>query len=496
MENITLVSGQNGFYSLDNKTGIVSQIYKDSNSSKNGVSYVSNSSSYLAGFQANKSILHLWNVKSEPIYRVSLPEVVGCCTFQDDGGVVYAGGLSGTIYVWVLSTGQLLNCWLSHYKPIVKMELIQDNSILVTCSDDSCLQAFLVNEILESNYFLRCPKPILKWSAHSAAINDFFSFPSANKFSDLSIISVGSDFTLNLFTFKSERAIVSLNFSTQLHSCTISECGKLIFVGAGNGIIYRIPSHEPKDLSLNNISRMVGHNGSINICRYANNKVYSSAIDGVRIWDVLTGSCITHLPQFGGGIISIIITKASFRYSSLSFLRLKPFQRNISCYKKLVGISIPAIDRSPQIKKEMYLCSHESDYNCYTYKSKSQFYELQELRLKNRKIVADTASQEIMKKAIDRCIHLESSLLNSIFNTQNSLDKSNLMVKSAHPIKKYYEIKNNGVRGKRSNSKIGNCNFSQKIHSRFFRVRTLSKLSKLIEYNRILSQKIPKLSRQ
>ena len=68
MEKVTLVSAHNGFYSLDDKASAQSLAYRDSSSTQYGVSYIGSSSNYLASFQSNKSVLHIWNNKSEPTY--------------------------------------------------------------------------------------------------------------------------------------------------------------------------------------------------------------------------------------------------------------------------------------------------------------------------------------------------------------------------------------------------------------------------------------------
>ncbi|OII72085.1 uncharacterized protein cubi_01418 [Cryptosporidium ubiquitum] len=501
MEKITLVSNCNGVYSLDSNTGIASQAYKDCNASKFSVSYIGNSTRYFAGFQANKPILHIWNNKSEPIYRVSLPEIIKCCEFQDDGGVVYAGGLSGTIYIWVVTTGQLLNCWLPHYKPINKMRLIQSNSVLVSCSDDCYIQAFLVSELLESNNSSVFPKPIIKWNVHSASINDFFTLNLSSNFLNQSIISVGGDFSLNFLTFKSEKPQASLNFSTQLHSCTSSECGKLLFVGGGNGTIYKIYHDEISKVNINNVFKLLGHSGSVKTCIYSKGRLFSSATDGVRIWDVITGSCTAQLPQFGDGIISILNTRVSTSYLSLSVPFFKPFQKNISKYCNIIGINIPTKDRRSEIKSEIYQLSNRTDSIRYLNISLLTFNHISKKRKNgmNKKMENKTFVNEknnMIKLVVEKCIFLELSKLKSSCGMQRNGNNFEFLRNCVIPYSKFKEAKNEKIEEKKKEQPI-NQNFINKPKIRYKLIKNcgISKFSRKLYLRMLLRKKYFKLSR-
>lgn len=501
MQKITLISNHNGVYSLDINTGIVSQTFKDCNASRFGVSYIGNSINYLAGFQANKSILHIWNNKTNPIYRVSLPEIIKCCEFQDDGGVVYAGGISGTIYIWIISTGQLLNCWLPHYKPINKIKLVQNNSILVTCSDDCYIQAFTISELLECNNSLSFPKPLMKWSAHSASINDFFPLCFTNNLSKLSIITVGDDFTLNLLTFRAEKPLASLNFSTQLYSCASSECGKLIFIGGGNGLIYKIHYDQTVDANLNYISKLIGHSGSVRNCLCSNGKVYSSAADGVRIWDTITGVCITQLPQFGDGIESILNTRVSMSYLSLSIPCFRPFQKNITNSFKIVGINIPAKDRRLEMKNEIYQLSGGTDAISYlniSFLSFSAYSQHRKNIMNAIKIKDNTLVHEhnnMIKHAIEKCIFLEKSKLRSNSKMYSNDINFEILRKRTIPYSKFREAKNaNNEERKKEKWANKGLGSSQKIQRKLMKGSGVSKLSKIV-YLKMLLRKKHKLYR-
>ncbi|EAK87843.1 WD repeat protein [Cryptosporidium parvum Iowa II] len=497
MERITLVSNHNGIYSFDRNTGTVSQTFKDCNASKFSVSFIGNSTKYLAGFQTNKSTLHIWSNKSDPIYRVSVPEIIKCCEFQDDGGIVYAGGLSGTVYIWVITTGQLLNCWLPHYKPINKIKLVQGNSILVTCSDDCYIQAFLTSELLESNNSLTFPKPLIKWNAHSASINDFFPLNLTNSFSDISIISIGGDFSLSFLTFRSEKPLANLNFSTQLCSCTSSECGKLVFIGGGNGIIYKIYYDSIPTLN-SRISKLFGHSGPVKACICSKDKIFSSANDGVRIWDIITGSCIAQLPQFGDGILSILNTNLSISYLSLSIPIFKPLQRNISKYSNVIGVNIPTKDRRTDIKNEIYHLSNRIDAISYLNTSLLTFNGISKKRLSQMNTMKDSTFtseyNNMIKLAVEKCISLESSKLRS--NCSIHDNNFELLRTCTIPYSKFKEVKTIKAEEEKK-VQVASQNFKNlpKIKYKFIKSCSIGKFSRKQYLRMLLRKKYLKLSR-
>ncbi|KAJ1610334.1 WD repeat protein [Cryptosporidium canis] len=496
MQKITLTTCNSGVYSLDSSTGAVSQVIKDCNASRFGVSYIGNSTSYLAGFQANKSVLHIWSNKNDPIYRVSLPEIIKCCEFQDDGGIVYAGGLSGTIYIWVISTGQLLNCWLSHYKPINKIKLVQNNSILITCSEDCYIQAFLVNELLESNNSLTFPKPIMKWAAHSASINDFCQLGLTSSLSKLSIITVGGDFTLNLLTFRTEKPQASLNLSTQLFSCTSTDCGRFIFIGGGSGLVYKISHDQINDINLNVISKLVGHSGPVRNCIYSNGKIYSSATDGVRIWDMITGTCIAQLPQFGDWVSSIISTKVSMSYLASSLPSFKPFQKNITNSYSIIGLNIQIRDRRQEISCAIHQLSYgvdAMDYLSASFLSFSSYSQQRKQILKGEKrndtLIFD--HNNMIKLAIEKCIFLEMSQLRSCNKMHmNNLDFEYLTT-STPSYSKFSET-TEVIRQEKKEEKQKNKNlcYKPKIQRKLVNGLRMSKLNKIVHIKRLLRKKL------
>ncbi|KAK6589811.1 hypothetical protein RS030_193015 [Cryptosporidium xiaoi] len=497
MEGISLVSAQNGIYSLEATSLAVSNSYKDINASRFGVSYVGKSSSYLAGLHSNKAILSIWNSKCDPIYRVSVPEVLRSCTFQEDGGLLYAGGSSGTIYIWILSTGQLLSCWLSHYKSVSKIEIVRNNSIILTGSDDSYVQAFLIPDLLESCLNMTVPKPIMRWQGHSGPINDFV-FTLGSCLSERFIISVEGDYTINFLTFKSERPIVSLNISTELLSCDTTNCGRQLFIGCGNGTIYCINIEDKNRISLEHASKLLGHTGPVNSCKCIRNRLLSSGFDSVRVWNINSGTCIMQLTQFGSNIISILCTSFSNKYMNLKLPPFKSFQKNISIISEITGINMPIEDRREKIKEELYFTSNMAEYSNYIYDSINLYSEITTYLLNDKqfKEVNDAqmpvfSPENVIKSAIERCIHLEKSMLEiDAHNFEESSNQLNFLRENVLPFSRYNELKaDKRVNRKNGSGKIQNNKHKSTALSRNFDKGAFSDLKRILSFKRHISMR-------
>ncbi|KAL7068027.1 hypothetical protein ACR3K2_14590 [Cryptosporidium serpentis] len=336
MDIVTLVSAQHGLYSLDVNNGHLYKGYKDSMTSRGGASYFGESYSYIAAFQQNKAVLHIWNTtKSEPVYKAAMPEVIASCIFQKDGGILYAGGTTGTLYVWVMSTGHLAKCWLSHFKSINKIRLIRNDSILVTSADDGYIQAYYLSDIFSNK---KIPSPLARWPVHCLPVRDFVPRNLASNLFEFFLISIGSDRTINVLSFQKNRSLATVVLPYLPSCCEISHCDKYVIIGTNNGEINIIETENIKNSDLSATLKLIGHTGTVKACQLASNRLVSSANDGIRIWDITSQASLLHLPQFGASIVSIINSSLQYKDNENYTLYFRPFQKiltNIECMNEV-----------------------------------------------------------------------------------------------------------------------------------------------------------------
>ncbi|OII77718.1 hypothetical protein cand_015340 [Cryptosporidium andersoni] len=365
MDIVTLVSAQHGLYSLDVNNGHLCKVYKDSTTSRGGASYFGESYSYIAAFQQNKAVLHIWNVtKSEPIYKAAMPEVITSCTFQKDGGILYAGGTTGTLYVWVMSTGHLAKCWLSHFKSINKIRLIRNDSLLVTSADDGYIQAYYLSDIFSNK---NIPSPLARWPIHCLPVRDFVPRNLASNLFEFFLISIGSDRTINVLSFQKNRPLATVVLPYLPSCCEISYCDNYIIIGTNNGEINIIGTENIKNSDLSATLKLIGHTGTVKVCQLANNRLVSSANDGIRIWDITSQTSLLHLPQFGASIISIINSSLQYKDNENYTLYFRPFQKILTNIECMNEVNITLKSRKLNLIKNINNTLINCDLHAYYY---------------------------------------------------------------------------------------------------------------------------------
>ena len=98
--------------------------------------------------------------RESPVSRFAAPEQLGPIVFSNDGIHIAAGGVSGSVYVWELCTGQLLCAWKAHYRKVLALKFTDDDAVLVTGGDDAMVHLWdfaqaLANEAIPERSLLR-----------------------------------------------------------------------------------------------------------------------------------------------------------------------------------------------------------------------------------------------------------------------------------------------------------------------------------------------------
>ncbi|CAI9302262.1 unnamed protein product [Lactuca saligna] len=59
-----------------------------------------------------------------------------------DGTYIVGGGVSGHIYLWEVATGRLLKKWHGHYRPVTCLVFSNDQSLLISGSEDGTVRVW------------------------------------------------------------------------------------------------------------------------------------------------------------------------------------------------------------------------------------------------------------------------------------------------------------------------------------------------------------------
>lgn len=302
----------------------------------------------------------------DPCYKAALPEKCNAIDFTSDGQILFAGGISGNIYIWQVSTGQLLRTFIAHERAITALKVSQDDSYVYSSGEDCSINAFCVADLLAS-INESAPSPIRSWSGHVLPVTSFIVFPKVYG----AVLSVSADKTMQLWSLRRNAAVASWTLPSPITSLTIDPTYTTAIVGGADGSIHCIPVsqhvhaiinspelpetmfsvHPPEHPSAYAVaqqSQLEGHLGSVKGISFSTDGsiLASVAQDGLRLWDFNSRQTLKHLTAFGSNQAS---SHSSASLEAVVFIRpskgipqvpMRPFQRTAGGQLAQVAINL------------------------------------------------------------------------------------------------------------------------------------------------------------
>lgn len=284
-----------GVYALDVQSGAQVQHFKDSCTCARAFGPVGNDTVYIAAAQTHKPLLFVWHWgKEQPCYRAALPERLTASAWSSDGSMLFAGGTSGKVYVWHVCSGHLLRCWDCHFKAVTAIHVSEDDSLLITASEDTFIHVFAIPTVLEEH----APQSLRSWSGHSLPVSGVAVVGGL----DGRVASVGMDRCLKIWEVNSGvcKSVVLPAFANQV---IFSPHGRSVFAACNDAAIRRV------QVETECAEVFLGHVGPVRMVSLTmdGQTLASCATDGVRLWDVKTRQTIRHLvTQFRGASVRAV----------------------------------------------------------------------------------------------------------------------------------------------------------------------------------------------
>ncbi|EEQ97442.1 WD-repeat protein, putative [Perkinsus marinus ATCC 50983] len=358
-----------GVFVIDVHTGAITRQLKDSTST----TVVLTADGYVCAAQSNKGLLHYWKmtdaglddddednlrgVSSNPCYKCSTPEKLCSLLFSDGPAqLLIAGGVSGTIYVWQLSTGRLMRTWKAHYSGVTQMRLTADASFLVTASLDTTVKVFTLSSLITSGGGGGgAPSPARVFRGHTLPVHalDILQEAGVSEPSRILISSGSADGSVKIWEFTpggSGRQVATFNLPTPVHHIALSPRGPL-YVGGDDGRVHVI------DIQSKEINVLTGSHGSALLglgCSVDGSRVVSVAADGLRIWDVFSGQTIKQVSTAQLSLQSpcglTMLSRVDFmRHPSGSVApRFQALQRVLTPVDDLEALPVPSRKTEPR----------------------------------------------------------------------------------------------------------------------------------------------------
>ncbi|ORM41048.1 uncharacterized protein BXIN_0398 [Babesia sp. Xinjiang] len=264
--------------------------------SKDGFSSTSNSVAATANFicvaAADKAKIAF--VSESQNYRVSVPELIVAVTFSRNGDLLYAGSNTGRLYVWQTQTGTLVKNKQIFFNAITDIKVDFSNTTILLAAQNGDIALIRLVEL-----FLVDSKGVM-YMGHSAAVTGVANVMQGPHENALSFVSVSRDKNIR-FWHHTKRTAVQSHFLEHLPlSIVVSNTRSRIYIPCEMGHIAVVPLANFKDMFL-----LSGHVGSVTGCAESFNLV-TCALDGIRVWDVEAGLCISHYSNAGSQIKTLL----------------------------------------------------------------------------------------------------------------------------------------------------------------------------------------------
>ncbi|KAI9336573.1 WD40-repeat-containing domain protein [Obelidium mucronatum] len=178
-----------------------------------------------------------WTKESSPTSKLSVPELLSALAISNNGKWVVGGGMSGRVYMWELSTGNMIAMYDAHFKPIKVVAFSADDSAFLTAGEDAFIHVWLVARATNSVDPTSASQSFATMTGHSLPITDATFSPTA-LFNKSKVFSSSLDRTVKVWDATSGVNLVTVLFPRALNCLAVDPLEMIVYAGAQDGIVY------------------------------------------------------------------------------------------------------------------------------------------------------------------------------------------------------------------------------------------------------------------
>ncbi|KAJ1951366.1 Pre-rRNA-processing protein ipi3 [Dispira parvispora] len=271
---------------------------------------------------------HAWQ-KDHAILKFPCPEKITVLAVAHSGTWAMAGTPKGKLYVWEVSTGALIRSWDAHYKTVTAVRFAQDDSYVVSSSEDAVVQVWELAEILSpvgyhstGNEFVvggtaethvmasggatGLPTARHTWTEHTLPVTDIVCGYGLGPYTR--IVTASRDRTCKVWDYGTGQLLTTLLFPNAICRVTVDPVETVLYAGTDTGVVWQVQLYRTQNNQHD--TRFAPGTASLT------SDMPWSAVGGDRrivdITESFTDDSRTHWPMFHGHSEAITGLELSF----------------------------------------------------------------------------------------------------------------------------------------------------------------------------------------
>ncbi|GMJ11394.1 hypothetical protein HRI_004808600 [Hibiscus trionum] len=314
---IVLTSSPDGpITAFDAVSGVSLCHFSGSRSPRHGLALVGNSyiaASHISPDTTSPSI-HLYNWwSSSALHNLLVPEPVAPLSATPDALYLFAGGLSGCVYVISVPSGDILTSYSAHKKPVSCLKISEDGSLLMSGGDDGTVSYVPIFQIVDASPDTSSADLMLRrFVAHDGSVT---AIDTSMSRCNSTIISCSLDCTVKFWGLLDGTKLRTVAFPCPIMGIALDQMRAEFFAAGSDGFIYKGLIYVGSKMHVNQ-----GHectrwaqrheSGIVSlVMASATRNLVSASEDGmVYIWEIETGEAImghgNHIGSISGMVVA------------------------------------------------------------------------------------------------------------------------------------------------------------------------------------------------
>ncbi|KAJ3693328.1 hypothetical protein LUZ60_008808 [Juncus effusus] len=363
--------------------------YKTCASPRHGLTPVGSrfiaSSQIPASHSAASAPIYFWSFDKPQLAVKSFPaEPIGPLVSNSEGTFLIGGGSSGSIYLWEVASGKLINKWQAHYRAVTCLSISNDESLLISGSDDGGVRVW--NLIMMFDNVRKGESGSLylySFTEHALRVTDLVS---GTGLSNSIAISSSEDRTCKIMSLSEGKVLRSITLPSIADSVSIDPSEHRFYAGCRDGKIYVIALNvesNPIIATLHDQSK-----GITSLACKDGSKLISGSEDGIiRIWDIESQHVIRILKHAKAPINNVIIVKPARSVTNLSHQKcLSKYMDSIEGDLGINVVILPQPCWKPNYLSSNLMTRHIKELEVNNSSGAAEM-ELERLKLENEKLI-------------------------------------------------------------------------------------------------------------